>query len=72
MKILKTPLEKTRTKVSKLIDELRGKLVLQGEKLWSVVSQKILLLVDEEKCLYAGCDSSIPLYLRDAGRVILF
>ncbi len=72
MKILKTRLEKTRTKVSKLIDELRENLVLQGEKLWSVVSQKILLLVDKGKCHFLDYDSSIPLYIRDAEHVILF
>jgi len=47
LKILKTPIEKTRTKVSKLIDELREGLVFQGKKLWSVVFRKILLLIDE-------------------------
>ena len=72
MKILKTPLERARTKVSKLIDELRGSLVFQGKKLWSVMSRKILFLIDEEKCLFLGCDSSTPLYIRDAERVILF
>jgi hypothetical protein len=72
LKILKTQLEKTRTKISKLIDELRESLVFQGKKLWSVVSRKILFLIDEEKCLFLGCDSSIPLYMRDAERVILF
>ncbi len=72
MKILKTPLEKTRTKVSKLIDELRERLVFQGKKLWSVMSRKILLLIDEEKCLFLGCDTSIPLCSRDTEYVILF
>ncbi len=72
MKILKTPLEITRTRVSKLIDELRESLVFKGKKLWSVVSQKILLVVDEGKCHSLGYDSSIPLYIRDAEHVILF
>jgi hypothetical protein len=72
LKILKTPLEKTRTIVSERIDELRGNLVFQGRKLWSVVPQKILLWIDEKKCLFLGSDSSIPLYIRDAKHVILF
>jgi len=72
LKILKTPIEKTRTKVSKLIDELREGLVFQGKKLWSVVFRKILLLIDEGKCLFLGCDSSSPLYGRDTEYVILF
>ena len=72
MKILKTPLEKTRTKVSKLIDELRESLVFQGKKFWSFMSRKILLLIDEEKCLFLGCDSLSPLYSRDTEYVILF
>ena len=72
MKILKTPLEKTRTKVSKLIDELRERLVFQGKKLWSFVSRKILLLIDEEKCLFLGCDFSSPLYSCDTEYVNLF
>jgi hypothetical protein len=72
LKILKTPLEKTRTKASKLIDELREGLVFQGKKLWSVVSRKILLLIDEGKCLFLGSDSSIPLYSCDTEYVILF
>ncbi|MGD2245645.1 MAG: hypothetical protein PVI11_03765 [Candidatus Aminicenantes bacterium] len=72
MEILKTPLEKTRTKVSKLIDELRGSLGFQGRKFWGVVSQKILLWVDEERRLFLGGDSSTPPYIRDAEHVILF
>jgi hypothetical protein len=72
LKILKTPLEITRTKVSKLIDELRGSLVFQGKKLWSVVSQKILLWIDEGKCLFLDYDSSIPFYSRVTEYVILF
>lgn len=72
MKILKTPLEKTRTKVSKLIDELRGDLVFQGKELWSIVSQKILLLIEGEKCPPWDCDTSIPVYSRETEHVILF
>jgi len=54
LKILKTPLEKTRAKVLKLIDELRENLVFQGKTLWSAVPLKILFLVGTEKCQFPG------------------
>lgn len=72
MKILKTPLEGTRTKVLKLIDESGESLVFKGKELWSVVPQKILLGTDKETHLFLSCDSSTPLYIRDTEHVILF
>ncbi len=49
-RILKTPLEKPRINVIKLIDELRGNLAFQGRKDECFASPKMLLRIDREKC----------------------
>jgi len=47
---LKTPLEKPRINVIKLIDELRGHLAFQGRRDECFASPKMFLLIMREKC----------------------
>jgi hypothetical protein len=71
LRISKTPLEKTRTRALKLINELRGYLVFQGRTLWRTVFQKILLPGRREKCLFLSPNLPLSLDNCDAERVIL-
>jgi hypothetical protein len=71
LRILKTPLEKPRINVIKLIDELRGNLAFQGRRLLSVASPKMLLLIIGEKCGLLDFDLASSLLCFETEHVIL-
>ncbi|MDH5706233.1 MAG: hypothetical protein OEZ45_09460 [Candidatus Aminicenantes bacterium] len=70
-RILKTPLEKPRINVIKLIDELRGNLAFQGRIYWCVASPKMHLLVTREKCGLLDFDLAGSLLCCETEDVIL-
>jgi hypothetical protein len=70
-RILKTPLEKPRINVIKLIDELRGNLAFQGGKHRSAASPKTLLLITREKCGLLDFDLAGSLLCFETEHVIL-
>lgn len=70
-RILKTPLEKPKINVIKLIDELKGNLAFQGKKQCAVASPKMLLLITREKCGLFNFDLAGSLLSSETEHVIL-